>query len=56
MFEINSQNKDNYVHIGTKGGATKISSGYAFSFFLKQLTSKDKIITLIGINGWIKYL
>ena len=42
MFEINSQNKDNYVHIGTKGGATKISSGYAFSFFLKQLTSKDK--------------
>ncbi len=42
MFEINSQNKDNYVQIGTKGGATKISSGYAFSFFLKQLTSKDK--------------
>ena len=42
MFEINSQNKDNYVHIGTKGGATKISSGYAFSFFLKHLTSKDK--------------
>lgn len=42
MFEINSQNKENYVHIGTKGGATKISSGYAFSFFLKQLTSKDK--------------
>ena len=42
MFEVNSQNKDNYVQIGTKGGATKISSGYAFSFFLKQLTSKDK--------------
>ena len=42
MFEINSQNKDNYVQIGAKGGATKISSGYAFSFFLKQLTSKDK--------------
>ena len=42
MFEINSQNIDNYVQIGAKGGATKISSGYAFSFFLKQLTSKDK--------------
>ena len=42
MFEINSQNKDNYVQIGTKGGATKMSSGYAFAFFLKQLTSKDK--------------
>ncbi len=42
MFEINSQNKGNYVQIGAKGGATKISSGYAFSFFLKQLTSKDK--------------
>ena len=42
MFEIDSQNKDNYVQIGTKGGATKISSGYAFSFFLKQLTSKGK--------------
>ena len=40
MFEINSQNKDNYIQIGAKGGATKISSGYAFSFFLKQLTSK----------------
>ena len=42
MFEINSQNKDNYFQIGAKGGATKISSGYAFSFFLKQLTSKDE--------------
>ena len=42
MFEINSQNKDNYVQIGAKGGATKISSGYAFSFFLKQLISKNK--------------
>ena len=40
MFEINSQNKDNYIQIGAKGGATKMSSGYAFSFFLKQLTSK----------------
>ena len=42
MFEINSQNKDNYIQIGAKGGATKISSGYAFSFFLKKLTSNDK--------------
>jgi len=42
MFEINSQNKGNYVQIGAKGGATKISSGYAFSFFLKQLTSNVK--------------
>ena len=41
MFEINSQNKDNYIQIGAKGGATKISSGYAFSFFLKQLTSNE---------------
>jgi len=40
MFEINSQNRDNYIQIGTKGGATKISSGYAFSFFLKKLTSE----------------
>ena len=40
MFEINSQNKDNYIQIGAKGGATKISSGYAFSFFLKQLISE----------------
>lgn len=40
MFEINSQNKDNYIQIGAKGGATKISSGYAFSFFLKQLLSE----------------
>jgi lycopene beta-cyclase len=40
MFEIDSQNKDNYIQIGAKGGATKISSGYAFSFFLKQLTSE----------------
>ena len=42
MFEINSQNRDNYVQIGARGGASKISSGYAFSFFLKQLTSKDR--------------
>ncbi len=42
MFEINSQSKDNYIQIGAKGGATKISSGYAFSFFLKQLISKNK--------------
>ena len=40
MFEISSQNKDNYIQIGAKGGATKISSGYAFSFFLKQLLSE----------------
>ena len=42
MFEINSQNEDKYVQIGTKGGSTKISSGYAFSFFLRQLTSDNK--------------
>jgi lycopene beta-cyclase len=40
MFEVNSQNEDNYIQIGAKGGATKISSGYAFSFFLKQLASE----------------
>ena len=43
MFEVYSQNKDNYIHIGAKGGATKISSGYAFSFFIKQLMTKDKV-------------
>ena len=40
MFEVYSQNEDNYIQIGAKGGATKISSGYAFSFFLKQLASE----------------
>ena len=30
------------MQIGTKGGSTKISSGYAFSFFLRQLTSDNK--------------
>ena len=42
MLEIKSQSKDNYIQIGTKGGATKISSGYAFSFFLKQLASNNE--------------
>ena len=41
MFEINSQNTANYFQIGAKGGATKISSGYSFSFFLKQLILKN---------------
>lgn len=40
MFEVYSKNEDNYIQIGAKGGATKISSGYAFSFFLKQLASE----------------
>ena len=40
MFQVNSQKEDNYIQIGAKGGATKISSGYAFSFFLKQLASE----------------
>ena len=39
MYEIQNKNTDTYVNIGTRGGATKISSGYAFSFFLKQLIS-----------------
>ena len=39
MYEIKNKNTDNYINIGTRGGATKISSGYAFSFFLRKLTS-----------------
>jgi lycopene beta-cyclase len=39
MYEIKNKNADNYINIGTRGGATKISSGYAFSFFLRKLTS-----------------
>tara|TARA_B100001287_G_scaffold1622_1_gene1227 strand:- start:24 stop:1097 length:1074 start_codon:yes stop_codon:yes gene_type:complete len=39
MYEIKNENTSNYVNIGTRGGATKISTGYAFSFFLKKLTS-----------------
>ena len=42
MYEIKNKNTTNYINIGTRGGATKISSGYAFSFFLKQLTSSTK--------------
>ena len=39
MYEIKNENTENYINIGTRGGATKISSGYAFSFFIKQLKS-----------------
>ena len=38
MYEIKNKDTDNYINIGTRGGATKISSGYAFSFFLRKLT------------------
>ena len=38
MYEIKNKNTNNYVNLGTRDGATKISSGYAFSFFLKKLT------------------
>ena len=32
---------DGHINIGSRGGATKISSGYAFSFFLKKLKSSQ---------------
>ena len=38
MYKIKNKNTNNYVNLGTRDGATKISSGYAFSFFLKKLT------------------
>ena len=38
MYSINYENiDDNHINIGTRGGATKVSSGYAFSFFIKKL-------------------
>lgn len=42
MFEIDKKNSNNYTNLGSRGGATKISSGYAFSFFLRQLTNDRK--------------
>ena len=40
MYSINYKNNDDkHINIGSRGGATKISSGYAFSFFLKKLKS-----------------
>ena len=48
MYEIKSKNTDNYFNIGTRGGATKISSGYAFSFFLKKL--------ILNIDNYHSYL
>ena len=39
MYFINNDNDENYINIGSRGGATKVSSGYAFSFFLKKLKS-----------------
>ena len=39
MHEIQTKkNTSDYINIGTRGGASKTSSGYAFSFYLKQLT------------------
>ncbi len=42
MFEIKSESSKNYINIGTRDGATKISSGYAFSFFLKKILNEEK--------------
>ena len=41
MYAINNQNSENYINLGSRGGATKISSGYAFSFFLRKLKSSQ---------------
>ena len=41
MYFINNENDENYINIGSRGGATKVSSGYAFSFFLKKLKSSS---------------
>ena len=41
MYSINYKSIDNnHINIGSRGGATKISSGYAFSFFIKSLKSR----------------
>ena len=37
MYDIRNKSYKNYINIGSRGGATKISTGYAFSFFLKNL-------------------
>ena len=46
MYDIENKSSENYINIGSRGGATKISTGYAFSFFLKnimlKLEKKDK--------------
>ena len=37
MYDIENKSSENYINIGSRGGATKISTGYAFSFFLKNI-------------------
>ena len=40
MHSVHFQSIDmRHINIGSRGGATKISSGYAFAFFLKKLKS-----------------
>ena len=42
MYSMNYKSIDtNHVNIGSRGGATKISSGYAFSFFIRNLKSNS---------------
>ena len=41
MYDINNRSNENYINIGSRGGATKISTGYAFSFFLKNLLKSN---------------
>lgn len=60
MFEIKSENSKNYVNIGSRDGATKISSGYAFSFFLKKMLQKKTFYHSFWDNWmdkiFVKYL
>ena len=42
MYDIENKSSENYINIGSRGGATKISTGYAFSFFLKNLLKSNK--------------
>ena len=42
MYDINNKSSKNYINIGSRGGASKISTGYAFSFFLKSLLKSNK--------------
>ena len=56
MYSIDHLNTENYINIGSRGGATKISSGYAFSFFLKKIKSKHLILDKTYHSFWDNWM
>ena len=51
MYDIENKSSENYINIGSRGGATKISTGYAFSFFLKNI-----MLNFENINKYLNNL